>query len=543
MMKTMKTPSNTGDEWRSQFISILSLLISTFFIRHCQSFQVCNTLKRGNGVRITLPPQQLDLDHSLSKLWLSSQALSASVDTRPVVATGATIFDQEQQRRVDSSSRTLSYAAQWHRQRRQEMLQKYGDQIAPLERNSNSQAIGLTFLIISNLTLALLSIVSGSLPIWQVVLISLFPGSILSLWQLQILHDNIHGCLLDKQKQSFSIWPSVSMSKRQLQDAITFWGSMPSVFGYYLYLKYGHLSHHAFLGSASLEQVFESSSRDLDDGDILFVSHRMKLLGKIGPKLSWNTQKENTHTNHSNNNQEAKSITMSISRTGFSFWKPDQAVWNAAVFSTSFMFERALLVVNDLVVALTGRNFFFPNKPAEFQEACATYSRCAVLIRLLLLVVGGSWKSLLFLYLAETLWSLPPHPACAMFITNHGSNHHTEEASSVGTACIPSSSTYAGGWYSILTLGTNYHTEHHDFPTIPFHKLGRLHEIAPEYYTLQRSSDTPIVDNLWKVMAEAFAKPNYYACMNDLHLAATDGSSQQVPVDSLSLPGPERQAN
>jgi fatty acid desaturase len=416
------------------------------------------------------------------------------------------------------------------------MLQKYGDQIAPLERYANSQGLGLTLLVLSNLTLAFLSIVCGSLPLWQVVVLAIFPGSIFSLWQLQILHDNVHGCLLDKQTQSFTILPNVfTVSKRHLQDAITFWGSMPSAFGYYLYLKYGHLSHHALLGSASLEQVFESSSRELDDGDVLFVAHRMNLLGNIGPKLSWNTNVDVPILgSNTTNNLSPNSITLSISRFGFSFWKPGQAVWNAAVFATSFLFERVLLVFNDVVVALTGRNFFFPNKPIqEFQEPCAVYSRCAVLVRLLLLVLGGSWKTLFFLYLAETVWSLPPHPACAMFITNHGSNHNNmDDESSTGKACIPTSSTYAGRWYSILTLGTNYHTEHHDFPTIPFQKLARLHQIAPEFYTLQRNSSYPIVDNLCKVMTQAFETPNYYACMNDLHLAGVTGRSDVVPMSN-----------
>lgn len=172
------------------------------------------------------------------------------------------------------------------------------------------------------------------------------------------------------------------------------------------------------------------------------------------------------------------------------------------MFSASFLFERYMLCWNDVVVALTGRNYFFPNKPASFHQMCATYTRCAVALRLFLFLVAG-WKSLLFLYLSETLWSIPPHPACAMFITNHGSKGGED-------ACQPTSSTYAGAWYSLLTLGTNYHCEHHDFPSIPFHLLGRLHQIAPEFYNASSGKR----DNVFGIMKDTFADPQFYACTN-----------------------------
>lgn len=268
---------------------------------------------------------------------------------------------------------------------------------------------------------------------------------------------------------------------------------MPSAFGYYLYLKYGHLTHHKSLGnpdSISLSQVFNSTKKDFEDGDVLFTAHRMKLLGEIGPTFNVKWPKDTQ-------------ITMSISKSGFSLWKEGHPVRNALAFICSFMFERWMLIMNDFVVALAGKNFFFPNKPRQFHDECATYCRVAVLFRLALCAFAKSWKPLLFLYFAETLWSVPPHPACAMFITNHGSKMDHS-----GGGCIPSSSTYAGMLYSLITLGTNFHVEHHDFPTIALHKLGKLRKIAPEFY---RSGDK---DNIWGIMKNTFAYPDFYACMN-----------------------------
>jgi fatty acid desaturase len=161
------------------------------------------------------------------------------------------------------STKNRATASDWHRQRRREMIFKYGGQITPLERD-NSQWLGLPLLAVSCVSLWSLAIMSASLPVWAVFLLALFPGSMFSLWQLQLLHDVIHGVMFEKPNP-------------RLQDRVLFWGSMPSVFGYYLYLKAGHLSHHKNMGQHSLAETFESSGKEFEDGDILFVAHRMKV--------------------------------------------------------------------------------------------------------------------------------------------------------------------------------------------------------------------------------------------------------------------------
>ena len=147
------------------------------------------------------------------------------------------------------------------------MLSKYGDQISPLERSSSSHTLALSLLALSNISLLGLSILSGKyLNPLQIVSLAIFPGSIFSLWTLQILHDLLHGSLLRKGQQTFMFG---KVKRKELQDALMFWGSMPSVFGYYLYLKYGHLTHHKALGdetSGSLKQLFESDQKDFEDG-------------------------------------------------------------------------------------------------------------------------------------------------------------------------------------------------------------------------------------------------------------------------------------
>lgn len=390
-----------------------------------------------------------------------------------------------------TSSTSMSPAAQWHQRRHQEMLQKYRSQILPLERDS-SNFLALTLLALSNISLLAISLLSGKLPIPKVILLAIFPGSMFSLWTLQILHDCLHGSMFPK-RNTFALPLVGRTTRKSLQNALLFWGSVPSAFGYYLYLKYGHLSHHTSLGDAekvSLKTLFDSDRMEFEDGDVLFVAHRMKLKGEVGPRFRLGKT------------EKKKEVVISISKGGFGLWKEGHPIRNAILFASSFLYERFMLMVNDVIVALTGRNYFFPNKPKQFHDECAMYCRCAVAVRALLWKISG-WKSLLFLYLSETLWSIPPHPACAMFVTNHGST-----IDEITGECAPSSSTYAGRWYSIFTLGTNYHVEHHDFPTIPLHRLGKLREIAPEYY---RAGSR---DNLLSIMKKAFSRPEFYACMD-----------------------------
>ena len=106
----------------------------------------------------------------------------------------------EKDRTVDS---VFSSAAQWHQNRRRQMLKKYGAQITPLERDSSSHALALSLLFISNASLFALSLLSGKLHPFQVALLAIFPGSMFSLWTLQILHDLLHGSLLNKRQQKF----------------------------------------------------------------------------------------------------------------------------------------------------------------------------------------------------------------------------------------------------------------------------------------------------------------------------------------------------
>ena len=95
------------------------------------------------------------------------------------------------------------------------------------------------------------------------------------------------------------------------------------------------------------------------------------------------------------------------------------------------------------------------------------------LLLLVVLLVFGGWKPVVYLLLSQLFMTGFLHPNMfGMILSNsHFHGHKIYQ---------PSSSYY--GWLNKLTFNFGLHTEHHDLAAVPWDKLPRLREIAPEYY-------------------------------------------------------------
>jgi len=112
---------------------------------------------------------------------------------------------------------------------------------------------------------------------------------------------------------------------------------------------------------------------------------------------------------------------------------------------------------------------------------------------LFILYIWG-WKALAYLVIG-TLLGMGLHPCAGHFIAEHYEFTKGYETYSYYGPC------------NRLNLNVGYHYEHHDFPKIPWSKLPRVREIAPEYY-----NDLPHYDSylavFWKYIMDPTVGPH-----------------------------------
>ena len=92
------------------------------------------------------------------------RSTAASLSDLSPISSSATSPATDATATTGSSNNSQSRAALWHKQRRRQMLEKYGDQIIPLERDASSQSTGVPLLLFANAALLMLAVWSGSLP-------------------------------------------------------------------------------------------------------------------------------------------------------------------------------------------------------------------------------------------------------------------------------------------------------------------------------------------------------------------------------------------
>lgn len=351
------------------------------------------------------------------------------------------------------SVETSGAVASWHATRRRLITEELGrETIAKL--SAAQPRLTLSVLTLVDICHVSVACTVSTWEGWWWLLAATTVGAWLSLVQFALLHDVLHG-------------PKKHRSK-------IFWLSMPCVFGYWLYLELGHLQHHAATGDSCGKELFASEARTFEDGDVFFVSHRQETSGgrSDDPEI------------------------ISISRFAYrNFWG-HSLLANIASYAWSMLTERAALGFHDKVVAISGYNLFFPKKPLEFHELCASYARYGAAVQLAIFAVGG-WKAIMYLLISETFWQLPPFPAAALFLSNHGLRSTDRRGVGGAHDGWPTHSVYGSRLFDLLCCNANYHLEHHDFPAMPLWNLPILRAKAgTSWYP-----DTPT----WKeILSDAF---------------------------------------
>jgi len=147
--------------------------------------------------------------------------------------------------------RGVQSPAQWHLARRKAILTQH-PQVAELQGRDGRTLPALAAVNAAQFGAAIAAGTSN-LPNELLLPLGLLVGGTLSLWQFALLHDIKHG--------------TAALPRGVKKDDVVFAGALPSLFGYYLYLRHGHLTHHADFGSSSLSTLFDSEKADFEDGE------------------------------------------------------------------------------------------------------------------------------------------------------------------------------------------------------------------------------------------------------------------------------------
>jgi sphingolipid delta-4 desaturase len=142
------------------------------------------------------------------------------------------------------------------------------------------------------------------------------------------------------------------------------------------------------------------------------------------------------------------------------------------VYVVELPFRRTTEPSNRVVAILADQHLVSGYDRYGVKRWAVAYPLLSLSLVVALFLVGG-WKSVLYLLLSSLFLTGFLHPTMfGMILSNsHFHGHSTYQ---------PSASYY--GWYNRLTFNFGLHTEHHDIAGIPWSRLPRLRQIAPEAY-------------------------------------------------------------
>lgn len=149
-----------------------------------------------------------------------------------------------------------------------------------------------------------------------------------------------------------------------------------------------------------------------------------------------------------------------------------RAVVGLLVYAVTAVYHRQLKPTDFALSILADQHLISGYKRYKLESWAVTYPLAALTMIGTLYYFFG-WVPLIYLFLSALFMTGFLHPLAFGLILSNSHFH--------GYQCYqPSASNY--GWVNWFTFNFGLHTEHHDFHYIPWFRLGKLRQIAPEYY-------------------------------------------------------------
>ena len=142
------------------------------------------------------------------------------------------------------------------------------------------------------------------------------------------------------------------------------------------------------------------------------------------------------------------------------------------IYTCELPFRRKLEASDRTVAVLADEHLVSGYEQYGIRGWAVVYPLLSLSLTIAMFLIGG-WKSAVYLLCSQMFMTGFLHPTMfGMILSNSHFHGHSNYQ--------PSASYY--GWYNRLTFNYGLHTEHHDIAGIPWSRLPRLSQIAPESY-------------------------------------------------------------
>lgn len=178
-------------------------------------------------------------------------------------------------------------------------------------------------------------------------------------------------------------------------------------------------------------------------------------------------------------------------------------------------------VLPRLMAWLSGRPVKDPDRHIGATRAPAWQVRLFIAVsaasNLLMFLLLGPWA------LLYHIWSL------SFFLGKLGISNLGQSLSehSGSDEINPTRSTY--GWINLLLFNTGYHSEHHTFPTVPWTRLPRLHQAAPEVF--DNPAGQSYLGYWWDHVRRDFSASRHNVLQDGDNLARCSGTPAVKPAE------------
>ena len=324
--------------------------------------------------------------------------------------------------------------AVWHRNRAKSILKDHPE-VKQLMGRAPATALFCVGVATLQIGIAIGLAVTGS-PWWGVILAAYGLGAIINVALFNLAHECNHA-LIFKSKAANRVMFTIASIPKLFPGHHTWWIE--------------HHVHHNHLGS---EKDFVRRRRSI------LLAMKDRIFGHVpGPRVrrmtSWLTTPLFWPIS------AMMLITQLI-----------RAIVGLCVYVVTAVYHRQLKPTDFALSILADQHLISGYKRYKLEMWAVTYPLTVFAMMGLLYGFFG-WVPLVYLFLSALFMTGFLHPLAFGLILSNSHFH--------GYQCYqPSASNYS--WVNWITFNFGMHTEHHDFHYVPWFRLGRLRQIAPEYY-------------------------------------------------------------